>query len=197
MIGEWIRKQTAGAFQDVAGLVVQLGISANAVTLAGLALTIAAAYLIAVGFHPAAGLVLCLAGLLDGLDGSVARASGQQSPFGAFWDSIIDRFAEAVTFLGALIYFLAVNSWVGVILTFVAAVGSLLVSYARARAEGLGLQLREGVLTRLERVAVLVVGLLAGYLLVAIGVVALLSTFTVFQRIYLVWAGLRHDISEG
>lgn len=196
MIGEWIRKRTAGVFQRVARGVVHAGISANVVTLAGLFVTVAAAYLIAVGHLMLAGVVLCLAGLLDGLDGSVARIGGHQSPFGAFWDSIIDRFSESVTFLGALLYFLSMDSWIGAVGTFVAVVGSLLVSYARARAEGLGLYMREGVLTRLERVAVLVIGLLVGYLLVAIWVIALLSLFTVFQRIHLVWAGLRRQDRE-
>ena len=190
MIGEWIRKQTANVFQSVAQVVVRAGISANAVTLTGLALTMIAGYLIAIGQHLAAGAMLCLGGLLDGLDGSVARISGEQSPFGAFLDSIIDRFSESAAFFGALFYFLSVGSRLGIVVTFLAMVGSLLVSYARARAEGLGLTMREGVLTRLERVAVLVIGLLLGYLMVAISIIALLSICTVFQRIYLVWAGL-------
>ncbi len=190
MIGEWIRRQTSGLFQDVARLVVRAGISANAVTLAGLAVTAAAAYLIALGRHPAAGAMLCLAGLLDGLDGSVARVAGEQSPFGAFWDSMVDRLSESVTFLGGLFYFMAVDSEMGIVVTFVAMVGSLMVSYARARAEGLGLTMREGLLTRLERVSVLVIGLLVGQLLVAVWIIALLSVFTVLQRTYLVWAGL-------
>lgn len=190
MIGEWIRKQTAGIFQSVARGVVNAGVSANAVTLVGLLVTGIAAYLIAIGHLMLAGVVLCLAGLLDGLDGSVARIRGDLSPFGAYWDSIIDRFSESVTFLGALFYFLSMDSWTGVVGTFVAVVGSLLVSYARARAEGLGLSMREGVLTRLERVAILVIGLLLGYLLVAIWTIAILSMFTAFQRIYLVWTSL-------
>jgi CDP-diacylglycerol--glycerol-3-phosphate 3-phosphatidyltransferase len=190
MIGEWIRKQTSGLFQDAARLVVRAGISANAVTLAGLAVTAVAAYLIALGRHPAAGATLCLAGLLDGLDGSVARVAGEQSPFGAFWDSLVDRLSESVTFLGGLFYFMAVDSEMGVVVTFVAMVGSLMVSYARARAEGLGLTMREGLLTRLERVSVLVIGLLVGHLLVAVWIIALLSVFTVLQRTYLVWTGL-------
>ena len=190
MIGEWIRKQTANVFQSVAQVVVRAGISANAVTLTGLALTMIAGYLIAIGQHLAAGAMLCLGGLLDGLDGSVARISGEQSPFGAFLDSIIDRFSESAAFFGALFYFLSVESRLGIVVTFLAIVGSLLVSYARARAEGLGLTMREGVLTRLERVAVLVIGLLLGYLMVAISIIALLSICTVFQRIYLVRAGL-------
>ena len=190
MIGEWIRKQTANVFQSVAQVVVRAGISANAVTLTGLALTMIAGYLIAIGQHLAAGAMLCLGGLLDGLDGSVARISGEQSPFGAFLDSIIDRFSESAAFFGALFYFLSVESRLGIVVTFLAMVGSLLVSYARARAEGLGLTMREGVLTRLERVAVLVIGLLLGYLMVAISIIALLSICTVFQRIYLVRAGL-------
>ena len=195
MIGEWIRQRTAGVFQYLARIIVRMGISANTITVLGLVLSVVAAYLIATDRHLIAGIVLGMAGLLDGLDGSVARISGQQTLLGAFWDSIIDRFCESVTFLGVLIYFMAIGSWTGVILSFVAAVSSLLVSYVRARAEGLGLSMREGLLTRLERVLILTIGLLLGYLIVALWIIAILASFTVFQRVYLAWAGLRQQES--
>jgi CDP-diacylglycerol--glycerol-3-phosphate 3-phosphatidyltransferase len=191
VIGEWIRERSAGVLRGVAGVIVRLGISANAITVLGLVLSAAAAYLIATSSHLAGGIVLTAAGLLDGLDGSVARMSGRQTPLGAFWDSIVDRFSEAVTFLGVLVYFMAIDSWQGELLAFVAVVSSLLVSYVRARAEGLGLSMRTGLLTRLERVAVLIVGLVLGYLTAAMWIIAILSTFTVFQRVYLVQSSLR------
>jgi CDP-diacylglycerol--glycerol-3-phosphate 3-phosphatidyltransferase len=193
VIGEWIRKRTAGVFQDVARIIARMGISANAITVLGLIVSAVAAYLIATGDHLMAGISLAIAGLLDGLDGSVARISGQQTLMGAFWDSIIDRFCETVVFLGVLVYFMETGSWTGVILSFVAAVSSLLVSYVRARAEGLGLAMRGGLLTRLERVAVLTIGLLLGHLIAVMWIIAILSSFTVFQRVYLVWAGLRQQ----
>ena len=193
MIGEWIRKRTVGVFQDVARIIARMGISANAITVLGLIVSAVAAYLIAIGHHLMAGICLAIAGLLDGLDGSVARMSGQQTLMGAFWDSIIDRFCEAVVFLGVLLYFMETGSWTGVILSFVAAMSSLLVSYVRARAEGLGLAMRGGILTRLERVAVLTIGLLLGHLIAVMWIIAILSSLTVFQRVYLVWAGLRQQ----
>lgn len=191
MIGEWIRKRSAGVLRGVAGAIVRLGISADAITVLGLAFSTVAAYLIATGSHLAAGIVLMGAGLLDGLDGSVARISGCQTPLGAFWDSIADRFSEAVTFLGVLVYFMIADSPQGELLAFVAVTSSLLVSYVRARAEGLGLSMRAGLLTRLERVAVLIVGLVLGYLTTAMWIIAILATFTVFQRMYLVRSSLR------
>ena len=192
MIGEWIRKRTAGLFMALGGIVARLGISANVVTLFGLALSGLAAYFIAVGLHLTAGIVLIAAGLLDGLDGSVARMSGAQTAFGAFWDSIIDRFSESVTLFGVLLFYLNEDVPAGVMLSFIAVVSSLLVSYTRARAEGLGIYFRGGMLTRLERVVLLIAGLLVGRLLIVMWALAILSTFTVLQRIYLTWSALQH-----
>ena len=191
MIGEWIRNRTTGVVTAMARVVVRLGVPANAVTVLGLVLSGLSAYLIAGGMHVAAGLVLLAAGLLDGLDGSVARLSGAQSAFGAFWDSIIDRFSESVTLLGVLLFYLDEDVQSGVILSFIAVVSSLLVSYTRARAEGLGIYFRGGMLTRLERVVLLIAGLLVGQLLFVMWALAILSTITVLQRIYLTWSALQ------
>ena len=192
MIGEWIRKQTAGLFTAVAEVIARLGVSANAITILGLALSALVAYFIAVGLHLTAGIVLIAAGLLDGLDGSVARISGEQSAFGAFWDSIVDRLSESATLFGVLLFYVKGDLQVGIILSFIVVVASVLVSYTRARAEGLGVYFRGGLLTRLERVVILIAGLLLGRLLVAMWILAILSTLTVFQRIYLTYSALRH-----
>lgn len=190
MIGEWVRKKTSVWFRWVAHRLVDAGISANAVTALGLLLSGVAACLAAAGRHLAAGLVLVAAGLLDGLDGSVARASDRQSQFGAFWDSTLDRLSESVVCLGVLVYFVQMGSTVGVILVYLATVGSLLVSYCRARAEGLGISCRTGFMTRFERVFVLTAGLILGQLIVAMGLLAVLSFFTVVQRMYVVWSAV-------
>lgn len=188
MIGEWVRDRTAGVFRWVAHLLVGTGVTPNMVTTVGLLLSAVTAYLAATGRHVTAAIVLTIAGLLDGLDGSLARASNHQTPFGAFWDSTLDRLSESVVCLGILIYFVSSASILGVILVYLAVIGSLLVSYCRARAEGLGIACKAGFMTRFERVFVLTVGLLFGQLIPALALLVVLSFITVLQRVYLVWA---------
>ena len=198
MIGEWVRKRTADYFQRLAAVVAATGISANAITGVGLVLSAVVGYLIAADRQVAAGLLLILAGLLDGLDGSVARITKQQSPFGAFWDSTLDRLSESLIYLGVLVFYMDRASSLGVVLAYVAVIGSLLVSYARARAEGLGIKIRDGLMTRFERLLVLIVGLIIGQLWIALWILAIMSVFTVFQRMYIVWSVLRaQDVNAG
>jgi CDP-diacylglycerol---glycerol-3-phosphate 3-phosphatidyltransferase len=191
MIGEWVRAQTAGGFSWVARALAGTGLSANMVTALGLILSGWVAYLVAIDYHFSAAVLLILAGLLDGLDGSLARANGLQTRFGAFWDSTLDRLSEALVFLGLLIYLLERGSSLGVVLVYVSVIGSLLVSYVRARAEGLGINCRAGFMTRFERILVVIIGLISEQLLIALAILAVLSVFTVFQRMYLVWVACR------
>jgi CDP-diacylglycerol---glycerol-3-phosphate 3-phosphatidyltransferase len=190
MIGEWVRKETAGCFRWVAGILVRTGITANTVTVLGMILSAFVAYFIIVGQHVEAAIVLAIAGLLDGLDGSLARASGRQTPFGAFWDSTLDRLSESIVFLGMLIFYVSEGFAFGVVLIYVAVVGSLMVSYVRARAEGLGLTCSAGLMTRFERVFLLMLGLIFNQLVIALLVLVILSVVTVLQRMYLVWTAL-------
>ncbi len=187
MIGEWVRARTAGCFSWVARALMSTGISANMVTALGLVLSGVAGYWVSTGRHVLAACTLIVAGSLDGLDGSLARVAGRQTRFGAFWDSTLDRLSESLVFLGLLVYFVAQGAIAGVVLVYVSIVGSLLVSYVRARAEGLGISCRAGFMTRFERVVLVIAGLLSGRLMLALGLLAVLSVFTVFQRMYLVW----------
>lgn len=197
MIGEWVRKQTSDCLGGAARFLVRAGVSANVVTALGFILSAVVAYLIAVDRHVLGGALLIVAGLLDGLDGSLARAGAGSTPFGAFLDSTVDRLSESVTFLGVLVFCMRADDWTGIVLVYVATVGSLMVSYTRARAEGLGLTCRSGLLTRFERVLVLIVGLLSGRLVLALWVLAALSVFTASQRVYLVWTALRGSAGPG
>ena len=196
MIGEWVRAQTAGCFSWVARALLSTGITANMITALGLMLSALTAFWVATDRHVLAAGMMFLAGLLDGLDGSLARASGRQTRFGAFWDSTLDRVSESLIFLGLLIYFVGQGSSLGVVLVYVSLVGSLLVSYVRARAEGLGINCRAGFMTRFERVTVVIVGLLSGQLTLALAVLAVLSVFTVLQRMYLVWQACRETATR-
>ena len=174
----------------VAGL-ARIGVTPTAVTLFGLLLNIVCGICIARGTLGVGGIVLVVASICDALDGALARATARVSRFGAFLDSNIDRIDESVVLAGIAAYFMRApaDSWVAadimVVATTLALAGSLITSYARARAEGLGLECRVGVLERPERIVLTVLGLFLGHrvLVVAVGVLAVLSWITVAQRI--------------
>lgn len=137
------------------------------------------------------GALILFAGLFDMLDGRLARTSGQSSPFGALWDSTLDRYSELVT-LGALAYFfLATGLKEAGLWTFAALVGSIMVSYVRARAEGIGLDCKVGLLQRPERVVLTALGAIAAalaqdmtWLVGAMALIAVLANATAFYRIW-------------
>jgi len=133
------------------------------------------------------GLLAALVGLLDALDGALARLTGQKSRFGAFLDSFVDRLCEAVLYLGLLIFYTRHGARQEIMLIYAAIVGSLLISYARARAEGLGLECKVGLLTRMERIAILSLALILNRMSIALWVLAILTNFTALQRVYHVW----------
>jgi CDP-diacylglycerol--glycerol-3-phosphate 3-phosphatidyltransferase len=131
-----------------------------------------------------AGIVLVVLGPLDNLDGALARRLNQTSKTGAFLDSNFDRLSEVALFLGMLWYYQRNGATTEVILIYLAITGSVLVSYARARAEALGAECEIGLMTRMERFLVLVAGLFSGYVVVALALLAVLTYFTVLQRIW-------------
>ncbi|HJT24905.1 MAG TPA: CDP-alcohol phosphatidyltransferase family protein [bacterium] len=135
-----------------------------------------------------AGLWLLAAGFFDVLDGSLARNSGLERPFGAFWDSTLDRVSEAFVFGGFLLYYGHHQDLSNLLLAFCVCILSLLVSYTRARAEGLGVSCEVGILPRPGRVILLSFGLMAVRLSLALWIVGVLSLVTVAQRVYRVWS---------
>jgi len=159
------------------------GITPNAITLVGLAGTTIGAYIISQGKMTIGGIVLLLFVLVDVLDGTMARLRGEPSDFGAFVDSVSDRYAEFATFGGLLYYFLSQGNYSGVMVTFFATAGSVLVSYVKARAEGLGFTAKVGILTRVERYIVLIPLLILNQPFLAVAIIAVLGNFTAFQRI--------------
>ena len=177
--------------EPVARLLARLGFAPNHVTLLGLLLSGGVGYLIARGWLLAAGALLLVAGAFDLLDGTLARLKGQATPFGALLDSVSDRLSEALVLLGALALALDRGNDTLGLLVFLALTGSVLVSYIRARSEGLGIGGDVGLATRPERVLILVVGLLANQLTVAMGVIAALAFFTVGQRMLHAWRSLK------
>jgi CDP-diacylglycerol--glycerol-3-phosphate 3-phosphatidyltransferase len=169
----------------IASVLVRLGVSANAITLTSVAGNGVVAILLSQGSLLPAGIVLLLANSLDFLDGAVARASGRLSDFGAFLDSVCDRYAELLVFLGLVLWYGSQRDTLALGVTFVAMAGSLMVSYTRARAEGLGYAGEVGLLARPERIVLMAAGLLlAEWLLFPVLVgLAVLTHVTALQRV--------------
>jgi CDP-diacylglycerol--glycerol-3-phosphate 3-phosphatidyltransferase len=182
--GREIAKPT---LEVVGRILVRWRVTPNAVTYFGLVLTIGVAVLAALGQIRWAGVIYVVAAVCDAMDGTVARVSGKGSRFGAFLDSTIDRLEESVVFLGLTVYY----AWQGaeweIPLILVVTVGSLMVSYTRARAEGLAVSCKVGFMTRPPRVAVMIVGMILNQVLIALIVLAATSWFTAFHRMFHVW----------
>ena len=167
----------------IARVLIALRVHPNALTLAGFCVAAGAAWLLADGRLLAGGAVMLAGAAMDMLDGSVARLAGKASAFGAFLDSVMDRLGEAVVLFGLAAFYARSGHELGVYLAFGALTASLMVSYMRARAEGLiAGQSDVGFLGRPERVVVLGAALLLGYPLYGLGVIAALGALTMAQR---------------
>jgi len=178
------------------------------VTLVGLLLSIVTALVIASGSVIVGGALVLFAGIFDMFDGAMARVRNAATTFGAFLDSTLDRYSESIILGGLLFYVLqrptlhvALWPWANeqqwmIVLIFVAAIGSLMVSYAKARAEGLGLECKKGLLARPERVVILAVGLLTGTTIWALTLLAVLSHITAVERIVHVWRAANQPVTS-
>ncbi|MBI3731968.1 MAG: CDP-alcohol phosphatidyltransferase family protein [Chloroflexi bacterium] len=187
MLSERLRARTADLTQQVGAALGKTGLSPNFFTVLGFVAVSLNAALIAFDFLRLAGVLLIFSLLLDALDGAVARATNQMSPFGAFLDSTLDRWAEVTLFFGMGVSLSHSGSPRDLALVYWAACGSLLVSYTRARAESIGIPCKEGLFTRFERMAVIVLGLLTEQLAPAVALIAVLATLTAIQRLWVVW----------
>ena len=158
------------------------GLHPNFLTLLGLVVTIWAAVLFAAGeFRWAAGVVF-LAGFLDMADGQVARKQGRVSTFGAFFDSVVDRYSDMILYMGLLVYYAMIGRFFYVVLAAVAMAGSFMVSYARARAESLIPACKVGFMERPERLVLLIIGGVFNRMAPVLWLIAVLSTVTVIHR---------------
>ena len=171
----------------------RVGVTPNMLTVAGFVGNAIAAVLVVQGWLIAAGIVVLLASAIDLLDGALARATGKVTPFGGVFDSVLDRLSEAVVLFGICWYQLDLGNHEEALLAFVAVVGSLMVSYTRARAEAAGVMLKDGLFTRAERVVVTSAALILGWLRPALWLLAVLTLLTTFQRLYLTRRLLRED----
>lgn len=177
--------------QDTIGRSVgRLGITPNMISLFGFAGNVVAAWLITRDELIWAGVVFLFFSVLDLVDGAVARATGLASPFGAVFDAILDRASEAIVLASCGWYFAERGEQVQAGFAYAATFGSIAVSYMRARAEVVGLPMRDGLFRRQERVGLLALGLLFDGLTVAVGALALLANFTALQRFWMLRGGL-------
>lgn len=174
--------------QLVRRTIARAPITPNTLTVIGTLMTIATVPLISRGYFLAAGLALILTSVFDMLDGALARVTQRTSAFGAFLDSALDRYSDALLLFGFFMYFQhtapgAVEST----LTFLATIGTLLTSYMRARAEAVGFACKVGLVERPERMVLMILGLLSGWVAPMLWVLALLTNVTALQRLLHVW----------
>jgi len=163
-----------------------LGLTPNMMTSLGLAGNFLGAYFLSQGKLVLGGWLVLIMTPIDALDGTMARLRGDPSDFGAFVDSVSDRYAELAIFGGLLYYYATMGNALGSTLAFAAASGSVLVSYVRSRAEGLGYEAKVGLLTRAERYLVLAPLLVFNQPIIALWILAILGHFTALQRIWFV-----------
>ncbi len=181
----------------VVAVLARLGVTPNMLTTAQLFGGIGAAVLIAEGELVWGGVAILAAAALDAFDGTLARTTGRVTRFGGVFDSTVDRLFEAVVFGGLLWYYLELGQRDESMLVFVAAVGSLSVSYVRARAEVERIQLYDGLFTRAVRVIVLATGLLVGEVLIVLWVLAVMTVLTTLQRLFVTYQRLREADAGG
>src|SRR5437868_5760172 len=190
MFSRHIQQRVRQFVNSIMRPLARLGITPNTLTLLGLLLSTLTALVISQGFLLAGGLLVLFAGIFDMFDGAMARVRNAASTFGAFLDSTLDRYSESIILFGLLFFalqkpviqdrfwpFQYEQSWM-IILIFIATVGSFMVSYAKARAEGLGLECKTGLLARPERVIILAIGLLIGAVIWALIILAIFSNVT-------------------
>ncbi len=167
------------------------GVNPNVLTFLGLVVNIWAAMFFAQGLFPAAGLVMIFAGLFDMVDGRVARAQGSVTKFGAYFDSVIDRYSDLALYLGLLWHYAGVGRGRYAILVGIAAAGSVMVSYTRARAESLIPSCKAGFWERPERIVLLILGALGNRMAPALWLLAIFPNITVIHRIVHTWREMK------
>jgi CDP-diacylglycerol--glycerol-3-phosphate 3-phosphatidyltransferase len=190
-----VKEAVRAGLSPIVRLAIALHLTPNTITVIGLLITIVASALVAGGWLLVGAAVLTAGSLLDAVDGALARAQGGGTAFGSFLDSTLDRASEAIVYVGIVFWFLGALEapTLPVLAVFVAMAGSFLVSYAHARAEGIGLSASVGLAPRTERLVLVIAGIAfagLGYTPILIGsivLIAALTAATVVQRIWHVW----------
>jgi CDP-diacylglycerol--glycerol-3-phosphate 3-phosphatidyltransferase len=192
-------KVSARVTDPIVAPLAAIGVTPNMISVAGFSGNVLAGCLAAGGHFLAAGIIMLLASGLDLLDGALARKTNSVTKFGGVFDSVLDRLSEAAVLAGLLFHYTQIGGHTQqILLIYAAVVGSILVSYVRARAEADGLVLREGLFTRAERVLVLGIALIVshGAVPVALWILAVLANLTAAQRVFVVWQKLHAEGAE-
>ncbi|MCL4459844.1 MAG: CDP-alcohol phosphatidyltransferase family protein [Chloroflexi bacterium] len=189
MLSDRLKRRVRRGAEYVARGIARTGLSPDALTILGFLLNVLVAAIIASGQQLIGGTLVLLVGAFDILDGALARVTQRMTTFGAFLDSTIDRYSEAVIYFGLLVLYAGRGH--EALLIYAVIVGSLMVSYTRARAEGLGLRCEVGLFARPERVILLGLGLLLNQVYLTLWVLAILVNLTAVQRVLYVWRTTR------
>jgi CDP-diacylglycerol---glycerol-3-phosphate 3-phosphatidyltransferase len=186
---DYLRLWFKWVVDPLAKLFLRIGFTPNMMTMLGLAGNTVGAIFLSQGNMLVGGIFVLLMTPIDALDGTMARLRGDSGDFGAFVDSVSDRYSELIIYGGLLYYFLSIGEPLGGLLAFTAAAGSVLVSYVKSRAETLGYEAKIGILTRAERYLVLAPSLVLSYwvpslVYVGLGIIAIFANITALQRIW-------------
>jgi CDP-diacylglycerol--glycerol-3-phosphate 3-phosphatidyltransferase len=190
---DWARAQAGVLLAPVARVMGRLGIHPNTITILGLLLQAGVGVVFGLGYITLGGWLLLIVAPVDALDGALARALGKQSRFGSFLDSTLDRLSDATLILGLTAHYLRQGARMEIALLLTSLVAAMMVSYVRARAEAQGFPCKVGLLTRMERIVLIGSLSAVGLPVVMMWALALLSVFTVVQRILYVYAVSRRE----
>ena len=197
MVSKFGRKLLAEPLTHLARWLLRMGVTPNMLTYTGFGLAVVTALTLGAGYLWLGGIIMLVAAFFDTLDGTLARETNQTSTFGAFIDSTLDRYSESVTFLGLAYYYSVSPDYrTELVLVFVTIIGSLMVSYTRARAEALNIECKVGIMQRPERIILLAIGLITGWMLPVLWILALLTNLTTLQRIHSVYVSSRQPASS-
>ena len=181
---DYLRLWFKWVIDPIAGFLNSLGLTPNMMTILGLIGNTVGAFYLARGEMLTGAIFVLIMTPIDALDGTMARLRGEAGDFGAFVDSVSDRYSELIIYGGLLYHFLTLGEPLGGLLVFGAAAGSVMVSYVKARAEGLGYEARVGLLTRAERYIVLAPALVFNQLYIGLTIIAVFANITALQRIW-------------
>ncbi|NLG50794.1 MAG: CDP-alcohol phosphatidyltransferase family protein [Chloroflexi bacterium] len=182
MFTDWLRKVFKNIVGPIARFLGRMGLSANGLTILGCLLTVAVSVVIATGRFRLGGLLLIATTAFDALDGTLAREQGGSTRFGAFLDSVLDRVTDSAILLGVAWWYMGQAGRIEEMLAYAAIVGSMLVSYTRARAEAMNIECKVGLFTRVERTLVIIVALIVGLVEPALWVLAVGTWLTTIHR---------------
>jgi CDP-diacylglycerol--glycerol-3-phosphate 3-phosphatidyltransferase len=191
MYTRWIGEGGGWLLKRVVGGLGATGINPNLLTLLGLVVNVWATVMLALGRFGWAAVAVFLAGFLDMADGQVARRVGRVTPFGAFFDSTLDRYSDMMLYMGLVVYYSVIGRFFYVVLAAVAMASSFMVSYSRARAESLIPTCKVGFMERPERLVLLIIGGAFNRMGAVLWVIAALSTITVIHRVVYTWRETR------